>query len=127
MKNEDVGANVEGFLKFLKDASGELYAAKAEVDYCERKTQDILHELEIVDMTYHQRAHLSEELMNVRRQRREAKDMIELLTPVVEWAGNANLVIGKLQTCLGAIRKSEEKQKNRVYWKRADGQGEFIR
>lgn len=127
MKNEDVGANVEGFLKFLKDASGELYAAKAEVDYCERKTQDILHELEIVDMTYHQRAHLSEELMNVRRQRREAKDMIELLTPLVEWAGNANLVIGKLQTCLGSIRKSEEKQKNRVYWKRADGQGEFIR
>ena len=33
MKNEDVGANVEGFLKFLKDASAELYAAKEEVDY----------------------------------------------------------------------------------------------
>lgn len=127
MKNEDVGANVEGFLKFLKDASAELYAAKADVDYCERKTQDILHELEIMDMSYHERAHLSGDLADIRKQRRDAKDMIDLLTPVVEWAGNANLVIGKLQTCLGTIRKTEEKQKNRVYWKRADGQGEFIR
>ena len=127
MKNEDVAANIEDFLKFLKDASAELHADKMEGEYCERKTQDILHELEIMDMSYHQRAHLSEELVKIRRRRREAKDMIDLLTPLVEWAGNANLVLGKLQSCLGAIRKTEEKQKNRVYWKRADGQGEFIR
>lgn len=128
MKNEEVAASIAAFLKFLKDASAELEVSKREVDYCERKTQDMLHELELIEsMTYHERAHLSTDLVDIRRRRRAAKDMIELLTPIVEWRNDAKLIWDKLERVLGSIRKIEDRQKNRVYWKRADDKGGFIK
>lgn len=94
--------------------------------WCENKTQDILHELELVPHTFNERGKLAKELTEVRQKRRVAKDAIELLEPLIRWAADHKKSIDALTKVLGDMRKIDNRRENRLYYKRADGNHEVI-
>lgn len=119
--------DIEQIVKVLNEVNLQFNMAEDDLEYCDKKTQDILHELELVDHSYHEIAHLSKELSEIRKRRRIDKDTIELLDPILKWRSDFIGPITKLSNVIGAMRKVQEKQKNKVYYYRADGNGEMIK
>ena len=119
-------ADPRSIVDILANAKEELKNAEAELDYCDRKTQDILHELELVDHTYHEIARLAIELKDIRKRRRIAKNTIDLMTPLVTWEKESQGPLTKLNNVIGSVRKIEERQNNAIYYKRADDPGAII-
>lgn len=117
---------VECILSFINAAIKEREMHLGIVKYCEDKTQDIMHELELVDHTYHERAKLAQELAEVRQQRRVSKNICEILAPLVTWCEKEQSAINGLKRVLGDMRKIDERRDNRLYYKRADGNHEII-
>lgn len=121
--------DVESIIHVFNEALFQFNMAESELEYCDKKTQDILHELELVHHTYHETARLSIELSDIRKRRRAAKEAIDLLKPLVLWKeeeSQGNKALSKLSNILGTMRKTEEKQKNAVYYYRADDVGTMI-
>lgn len=121
--------DVEYIFRTVNEAYDQYKMAESELDYCDKKTQDILHELELVEHTYHEKARLGVELSDIRKRRRIAKDAIDVLSPIVKWRDEeflAGKALSRLQKVLGDIRKVEEKQKNAIYYYRADNAGTMI-
>ena len=113
--------DVEQIMRTINEAYEQYKMADAELEYCDKKTQDILHELELVNHKYHETAKLSLELTDIRRRRRVAKDTLELLYPIVHWRDQQQGALGKLSNVIGEMRKIDEKHRNAVYYYRADG------
>ncbi len=118
--------DIEKVLELFRRAKTELNMANEDLKYCDDKTQDYLHELELVEHTYHERGRIAKELAALRQKRRAAKDMIELATPVVNWAAQNKSAIESLQRVLGEMRKIDERQLTRVYFYRTDEKGKMI-
>lgn len=118
--------DIEKVLELFRWAKSELNMANDDLKYCDDKTQDYLHELELVDHTYHERGRIAKELAELRQKRRTAKDRIELVTPIVNWASQSKSSIEGLQRVLGEMRKIDEKQANRMYFYRAGEKGKTI-
>lgn len=131
MKENIIGGietkDIEYVLKVINEAYSQFNMAESDLDYCDKKTQDILHELELVDHSYHETAKLSKELRDIRRRRRIDKDTMELLDPIFKWRSDYIGAINKLTNVLGSMRKIDEKHKNKVYYYRADANGEMIK
>lgn len=75
------------------------------------ETQDILHKLELEDVSYHDTAKLGKALTKVRKNRRKAKDSVELNAPLVEWIQSHSDVLKSLQKFL---EKPEKLRTNSV-------------
>ena len=116
--------SIEDALNMFAQASESLKMAQNELDYCDKKTQDLLHEIELCEWTYHERARAAIDLRMIRQRRRAAKDIIDTLTPLISWIDSQANAVNQLKQCLGAIRKAESKMEGRVYYKRAAGAGE---
>lgn len=111
--------DIEAFLNSLQEKK-ELYrASETDLKYCDDKTQDLLHKLELDALSYHERAAVAKELEAVRKNRRKAKDEIEQLTPVIAFMGNHEKYFNMLKQLLGEIRKIEQRQGARVYTPKA--------
>ena len=119
--------DVDYIRKILDNADTHYKNATNEMSECDRKQQDILHEMELVDHKYHDLAKLAIELKKVRDRRRIAKNTIELLGPITKWRQEQAGPLTKLYTVIGTMRKTEEKQKNVIYYRRSDdGKGDII-
>lgn len=118
--------DIENVLELFRRAKTELSMANDDLKYCDDKTQDYLHELELVNHTYHERGRIAKELAELRQKRRAAKDRIELVTPIVNWAIQYKSSIDGLQRVLGELRKIDARQSNRLYFYRADEKGKTI-
>ena len=86
----------------------------------ENRTQDILHMLEFEDLSYHERARLATELVEVRKNRRKSKDAYEVIQPLCQWVVTYKPQIHELERVLGKIREIENKHKNRIYVMRTE-------
>ena len=118
--------DVENVLRFFREAEEEANRAASDQRECEDMQNDILHDLEFVDHTHNERGHMGKELTEIRRKRRAAKNACELLDPLLRWATIYDRAIKDLQRTLGEMRKIEDRQKNRLYRRKADGKGEVI-
>lgn len=108
------------FLSCLRMAEDSLRMAEDEMDRTNSETQDILHRLELYDDRYHTVAALGRKMREVRRRRRVAKETVELLTPLLEWADENKKFLTGLQKVLGDLRKIERRQEGRTYMPRTD-------
>ena len=112
--------DLERFLDSLKSAESQLDQATAGQQEAEAETQDILHSLELEKHSYHEMAALSRKLAEVRQTRRQNKDIVAQLTPVVEWTRENDAAVRSLQRLLGDLRKVERSTQNRFYTPRTD-------
>ncbi len=107
--------NIEMFLKFLREAEQYLHIAEANEQEANGETQDILHALELGELNYHQRAKLADKLKEVRKKRRAAMDLLEEVTPIVEWKETYKDIVKSLERLLGEVRKIEKNRQTRIY------------
>ena len=119
MEEKDIcmSEEISEFLRLLDDAQKDHAWAVEEESRLERLTQDYLHLIELTDLSYHERAKLASKLKECRIQRREAKDMVLVLDPVVEFleTERGKVLLGQLQQVLGKVRKVEKYIENRTY------------
>lgn len=106
---------IDRFLTWLRDCEQRFHMAEADEQESNSATQDILHSLELEDHEYRDFAKLGKELRQVRRKRREAKDTLSVLAPVLDWVEANRAVIKSLERLLGDVRKVEKYTKNRIY------------
>lgn len=106
---------ISSFLEFLKECDRQYDAQYEFVGIKDKESQDLLHKLELQPLTYHQTARLASELRQVREDRREAKDQVAVLTPVMEYYRSNTTAIKTLERMLGEVRKAEKSLENRIY------------
>lgn len=108
---------IKTFLDFVDNAKSDynynLEAMKNE----ERITQDYLHKLELEGLNCRERSKIATQLVANRQARRNYKDAVEELEPIVDFfedPQNKNL-IKKMSELLGQIRKVENYHQRRFY------------
>lgn len=101
----DVMENAEKTFKQLYDRVGEL----------ERETSDLLHDFEF-DKFYRTEGHRkARRLQAVRQERRAAKNTMELLYPLKEFARNNRQLRGNVKRIIKEIERVAAEQEARVY------------
>ena len=96
-----------------------------QVNVMDRLTQDYLHKLELEELSYSERAKIATQLKRCRRLRREHKDTVEILEPLVQYieSDKGRNTLNLLREALGKTRKAEERMKDRVYYHRVLTEG----
>lgn len=109
--------NIAAFLNFLRNAQSLYNIARDELHQADNETQDILHQLELHENSYHKIAALGKKLRAVRRRRRAAKDTMEVYQPIIVWANKPDNreMIREMERLLGEVRKVEKSKENRMY------------
>ena len=105
---------------FTHGHSGEIYFAancfvlEASMD---RLTQDFLHKLELDGLDYKERAKVATQLAKCRQARRECKDTVEILEPLVQFleSDKGKNLLNLVREALGKTRKVEERMETRTY------------
>lgn len=118
--DKQVSEPIESFLAYCRDCGQRYRMAIDDEEEMNRITQDILHEIELEEHDYHGYAKLSKELKATRQKRREAKDTIKCLLPIVNWVESNASVLKNMERLLGDVRKAEKSLENRVYAKRSN-------
>lgn len=65
-------------------------------------------------VSYHTGAKLARILETVRQERRQAKEEIELLSPLLRWIEENRSIIKALERMLGEMRKTERNMQDRT-------------
>lgn len=90
------------------------------VNKMDNLTQDYLHSLELDGLKYEERAKIATKIAKCRQDRRNHKDTVRALEPLVEWldTDKGKQLFNLLREVLGKTRKVEERMENRVYVRR---------
>lgn len=106
---------IEDFLKFCRSCVEEnCQAALVEMDM-DNQMQDILHNIEINDNYPYDYIVQGISQRNIRRKRREAKDIQQITFPIAQWVKQNQATINELEKLLGSVRKAEKRTENRLY------------
>ena len=106
---------IDNFLRFCRDCvDANKRSAIAEMD-ADNQTQDILHNIEINDNFPDDYILQGIALKNIRKERREAKDIQKITYPIVQWVNQNQKTINELEKLLGAVRKAERSTQGRMY------------
>lgn len=118
MKNKKVSEYISDFLDYISEISSDYIYNQSEQKRREDETQDILHELELGNLLFDDRAKLATRLSKVRKERRIYKDKVEEQQALIEWINSNKGVINNLKNILGETRKQERYHSNRSYNKK---------
>ena len=113
-------ARLSEVCELLESAQKDYVWNKDQVVLMDRLTQDYLHSLELDDLDYGGRAKVATKLAQCRVDRREHKDTVAYLEPIVQFLDSekGKQLFNLLREALGKTRKAEEKMVGRVYWPR---------
>ena len=94
-------------IRFLTSCKEEYSIAEQRYEDANSEIQDLLHLLELSDLTYHDGAKVAKALTKIRSDRRDAETVMTQLKPVVTWITDNPNVIKSLEKLLGEVRKAE--------------------
>ena len=105
------------FIRFLESAKKKYEDCKIELNRQEQLKIDLLHLLELKCTSTKDRTRISKKLQQCLLWRRECKDTIALLEPLVYFMNTdkGKFVINQLPQVLGSMRKEEKHIANRGY------------
>ena len=118
--DEKMSHGIEWILSFFRNVKMLEGMAETDLEEAEGGMQDILHALEFEEWSYHDQAKLARELKRTRQARREAKNKLEVLGLITEWATANEKTIKSLEKLLGQVRRTEKLQGSRTYNRRTD-------
>lgn len=128
-----VSKQIEKFLQFYTTANNQYLMAYAKVNECDKLTQDLLHKLELDNLSTPEKNKIATQLKYCRKDRRYWKDQVEELEPFTclfdphfnGRIGNASIdkvraesnvrFINFLREALGQTRKQEAYHADRTY------------
>lgn len=116
-KNPTVSDVISDFCRTIDRAVKDYTQNYDEVSRMEKLTQDYLHKLELGNLNYKERAKVATQLAKCRKARRDCKDTVEILEPLVDFLniGNGRNLVNLMREVLGRMRKAEERMKTRTY------------
>ena len=103
------------FLNFLESAKKDYSWYEDELTKQEALTQDYLHQLELEHLNYSERAKIATKLAACRKARREAKDIVTILSHIVNYSSVYEKSLNQLKETLGKVRKEEKIIETRSY------------
>jgi hypothetical protein len=111
---------ISQFLNMLQDAKTEHAGSQERLKEYNNATQDILHDFELNEHTLEEKMALTEEIIEVRRERRIDKNTFEVTEKIKTYIDRQDIAVaikwfGKM---LGDVRKVEKYHKNRSYHKK---------
>lgn len=115
----DVSEQLSEFLQFIRDAEQAYTEAFDGVNLEDKATCDLLHVLELGNITYKERNRVATQLANSRKNRRYYKDLRDELEPLHKYYTENKKVFNMLSEVLGATRKQEKAHTDRNYKPRA--------
>lgn len=120
VSNPKFSESISDFCKFLESAQKDYTWNFDMVHKMDLLTNDYLHELELDDLDYKGRAKLATKLEKCRKDRRNHKDTVQALEPLIEYLNTekGKQFLNLLKEVLGKTRKVEERMENRVYVRR---------
>ena len=127
-KEMEISTEISAFLKFLERVEKDYAWALQEESKADAESQDRLHQLELLDFSYHDQARIARQLKECRIRRRSMKDTILLYTPIVEFleSEKGKMLIGQLQQVLGKVRKEERRLEERTYTPKVLSKEDFL-
>ena len=119
-KNDKImrSKDLETFLSLLRSTEEQHNIHFDNVNKCDKEQQNLLHDFELLDLNYNQRAKKATELKKTRLERRHSKDTVEMTSIVVQFCKDNRQFVQKLERLLGDLRKKEKDLENRVYRRR---------
>ena len=121
---DDIVRGIDRTIKFFGDSVKEEQEIKETIRRCEGRQQDILHEFEFSILSRKQRDILAKELKDIRIERRNAKNILELLEPFSQQAKTKSSLCSMLASVANRVREVKKEQEERVYGAR-DKNGEL--
>ena len=127
-KDMKASDQISTFLKFLEGIEKDYNWALEEESKADAESQDRLHQLELLDFSYHDHARIARQLKECRIRRRMMKDTIQVYTPIVEFieSDKGKMLISQLQQVLGKVRKEERRLEERTYTPKVLSKEEFL-
>lgn len=109
--------SISDFCTMVKEAKADYEWNKEEISRLDRLTQDYLHQLELGDLNYRERAKVATNLSRCRKLRRASKDTVEILEPFIEFidSDRGKQTMNLMREALGKTRKVENYMENRTY------------
>lgn len=128
-KKTELSEEINSFLQLLARVQAqaeESYLTEMEM---ERLQQDLLHQLELEDTSYHNRAHIASQLKQCRTKRRIAKDFLAASEPLVNYlkTDKGKMAVSQIREVMGQTRRAEKAAKNRGYVPRVMSQQEYYK
>lgn len=109
---------IDAFLKFCRSCQDlNKIAAVKEIDL-DNQTQDILHNIELNENYPDDYVVQGLALRNIRKERRDAKDIQRITYSVAQWVKQNQKTINELEKLLGSVRKAEKSTTGRLYMNR---------
>lgn len=109
---------LDSFLTYIRECQAQYRMAQTDEKECDGATQDLLHSLELDHNSDDVMLSISKSISDVRNKRRNAKNRMLYLQPIVDWASKNKNVLDELSRVLGAVRKEERRVPSRVYVRR---------
>lgn len=108
---------ISEFCSMLENSQKDYTWNYEEVHRMDKLTQDYLHKLELEKMDYKERAKIATQLSRCRQKRRECKDTVEILEPLVQFldTDKGKTLFNLMREVLGKTRKVEERMETRIY------------
>lgn len=127
-KDMKASDQISTFLKFLEGIEKDYNWALEEESKADGESQDWLHQLELLSLSYHDQAKIARQLKECRIRRRMMKDTIQVYTPIVDFieSDKGKMLISQLQQVLGKVRKEERRLEERTYTPRVLSKEEFL-
>lgn len=114
-----VSHGIKIFLNYLRETEQQFCMAEQTEREANDATQDILHWFELYDFRGIEAVKMAHKLREIRHQRREAKDLEYVTSPLIEWINGHQSIVKGLERVLGEVRKRERKTENRTYTPKA--------
>ncbi|MBR6849648.1 MAG: hypothetical protein IKM88_05380 [Lachnospiraceae bacterium] len=113
--------SIKQFLDFIRECEPRYLMALEIVKTEEKRTQDFLHAIEF-EPHAEERSKIATKMRASRIERRENKDIVEELEPIIEFMADRTnkKVIDQLSQLLGRVRKVEKYHENRSYYPRIE-------
>jgi hypothetical protein len=106
---------VQDVICVLTEAAAYHQAAKKEEVSLEKETQDMLHALEITELSDKEKISLANDLGEIRRKRRGTKDFMELITPLLTFSENNKGLINELESIQSHMKETVKGWETRTY------------
>lgn len=118
--NPNFSQTISDFLMIMDNAKKDYEWNNSEVKRIDALTQDYLHDLELLSLGYKERAKIATQLAKCRKERREHKDMVLCLEPLVTFldSDKGRQTMNLMREALGKTRKIESYMQTRKYYHR---------
>ncbi|EJS62000.1 hypothetical protein ICU_05168 [Bacillus cereus BAG2X1-1] len=113
--DQSISRDIQRATRVLQTHPAQYDIAADDLKKLQAMQEDILHALELLNEDEDQLMKYMKDLINVRKQRRAAKDYLEIANPLKKLVNKYPNIGKDLNQCLKSVREIEEFHKKRIY------------